>query len=409
MSKVIVSNQYFDAEHVRENPGLYAAKLQRAKVLEKYALCGCSSPQLRVQIRELSGFFYLAVWPKEGPMHQTDCYFYRDEVQQEAEEAAKRNSIVELGDGTVTIKPDFAMGVATANSKTSTLSPGEPDHRTSRRRASLLAILVHLWSASKNNQWFGGSRSYNKVVWHLWLQMRRTQLGNKEMTQACMLPGIREQRADEFMQRLTPSAQNAKVQTAMLIGRVLSIDKTEFGHRIVLQNTNVNVYISNAIHQNLTQRFGFAMRAIKSQSGYCVVLAAHFQAKVGKSGGTPYIDVMDASLLVTTEHFIPVDSSYERRLSDALVGDGRRFTKPLAVEEGLMPDFILDDTPKPVYLEVWGMDSPEYLARKQEKRQIYRSRNMPIWEWDAQQEPDPPALPLRSGHFGNLATKHAEI
>ncbi len=167
----------------------------------------------------------------------------------------------------------------------------------------------------------------------------------------------------------------------------------------------MNVYINNAIHQNLTQRFDFAMRAVKNQGGYCVMLAAHFQAKVGKSGGTPYIEVIDASLFVTTEDFIPVDSSYERILSDVLVKNERKFIKPLSVEEGLMPDFILVDTPKPVYLEVWGMDSPEYLARKQEKRQIYRSRNMPIWEWNAQQEPDPPALPLRSGHFGNLATQ----
>ena len=40
------------------------------------------------------------------------------------------------------------------------------------------------------------------------------------------------------------------------------------------------------------------------------------------------------------------------------------------------------------------MDSPEYLTRKQEKLQTYKSRGMQLWEWDAQRESNPPPLPF---------------
>ena len=55
------------------------------------------------------------------------------------------------------------------------------------------------------------------------------------------------------------------------------------------------------------------------------------------------------------------------------------------------PDFVLLDTPEPVVIEVYGMNTPEYLARKKEKKAIYNGEEYPYecWDWDAAQFKDP--------------------
>ena len=54
------------------------------------------------------------------------------------------------------------------------------------------------------------------------------------------------------------------------------------------------------------------------------------------------------------------------------------------------PDFVLLDTPEPVVIEVYGMNTPEYLARKKEKQSIYSGEEYPFecWDWDAAQFKD---------------------
>lgn len=90
---------------------------------------------------------------------------------------------------------------------------------------------------------------------------------------------------------------------------------------------------------------------------------------------------------------IPYDSSYEKQFALELIRRGRWFKKPLRYDAGLdmvHPDFVLLDTPNPVVIEVYGMSTPEYLARKKEKQSIYNGEEYPYecWDWDAAQSKD---------------------
>ena len=105
-----------------------------------------------------------------------------------------------------------------------------------------------------------------------------------------------------------------------------------------------------------------------------------------------------------SSRFIPVDSSYEEVVADALVMANRDFSKPVKIETGtdsldgkVLADFILYDTAsRRCYMEVYGVEGrEEYDVRKREKQHIYRQNGVEIWEWDLTRTREMPALPPR--------------
>ena len=79
-------------------------------------------------------------------------------------------------------------------------------------------------------------------------------------------------------------------------------------------------------------------------------------------------------------------------MADALMEAQRGFYKPLKVEDGLLPDFVLTDAPAHIYVEVWGMNTVEYRLRRQDKIKHYAASNRPLIEWDAAVNAPMPSL-----------------
>lgn len=93
--------------------------------------------------------------------------------------------------------------------------------------------------------------------------------------------------------------------------------------------------------------------------------------------------------MVVTPRFIPVDSGYEADVEARLCQEERSFLKPLRLdaEDDTLPDFVLTDLQgqRPMPMEVFGMKTAEYLARKQTKIAFYDSKygREGWWFWDA--------------------------
>ncbi len=79
----------------------------------------------------------------------------------------------------------------------------------------------------------------------------------------------------------------------------------------------------------------------------------------------------------------------------------RKFSKPLRFDDDdkTIPDFWLNDLDDEYPMEVFGMNTPEYLQRKADKVLHYQteySKRLGWWSWDAYQNSDvasSPALP----------------
>nr|WP_264704841.1 DUF1173 domain-containing protein [Pantoea agglomerans] len=85
--------------------------------------------------------------------------------------------------------------------------------------------------------------------------------------------------------------------------------------------------------------------------------------------------IIDAALMTVSPRYIPLDSRYEGMVEARLWEEKRAFIKPLRYdgEENVFPDFVLTDVAgaEALPMEVFGMNTPDYLQRKQVKTVAY--------------------------------------
>lgn len=158
------------------------------------------------------------------------------------------------------------------------------------------------------------------------------------------------------------------------------------------------VYCKAPLLARLERRFGRVLNTLSSGEGHVVGI---FQVE-GTTHGN--LQLIDAGLLRVSTRFIPVESSYEETVADALVAAGRDFTKPIRLEISddtlagkVLPDFILYDTSaRRCYMEIFGVQGREdYDARKKEKRRFYEQKGVMLWDWDLSSTAEMPTLPTR--------------
>ncbi|WP_418329266.1 DUF1173 family protein [Pseudomonas frederiksbergensis] len=108
---------------------------------------------------------------------------------------------------------------------------------------------------------------------------------------------------------------------------------------------------------------------------------------------------LNVALMVVSDEWIPVESSYEAVIEARLREESRRFVKPLrfdSSEDQVFPDFwLMDASAGTEYpMEVYGRADPKYLARKEVKADYYRTHyGTRWWAWDASTDPKGEAIP----------------
>lgn len=105
------------------------------------------------------------------------------------------------------------------------------------------------------------------------------------------------------------------------------------------------------------------------------------------------------ALMLTAKPMIPLDSSHELTVALALMREGRHFRKPLSQTDDTLPDFeLLDVGEAPVPMEVFGMNTAEYIERARAKTAMYDTRygTNGWWRWDVTRQQSMPSFPTRS-------------
>ena len=113
------------------------------------------------------------------------------------------------------------------------------------------------------------------------------------------------------------------------------------------------------------------------------------------SQGTKFLGLVYGACLLCSNHHIPVESSYELQVADALQRQARHFKKPLRYEreKDSRPDFMLLDTPQPHAMEVFGFTGDAYEARARQKIDIAAGNGKPLWWWNPNKMPQLPPFP----------------
>lgn len=388
MITVRIGGNEFPLDDVLDDPGRYARQLERAKTVQGFAECGCTTarPRPKLVIRRHREIFLLARWPEQARHHGVACPFHRQAHASGG--TADSLDAFRIRDGHHDIRLDATLSASTHTpTKTVQRTPHGRSTKPQRRSAGLLALLEYAWEQAGLNVWPGtGSRGWSACWSQLTTELADCRINGKAAADLLHVmerwdPARKAEILGAFeawQARLTPTA--AGKPRGILIGELKSHGESKYGGKLVLhQNTQAH-FMSAELYARLQASFGSALAATEKAEQRCIVVML-----VEKSRSN-YLTVIDIAAMLANRQFLPCDSSHEVTMADHLVSRGRAFRKPLRHigRAAVHPDFVLTDVNPEVVIEVLGMTgNPEYETRLAAKRQHYRERGILFIEWDA--------------------------
>lgn len=373
--------------------------------------CCCLGPgtkRLSIHSRANSDRFHLARFPETGSEHSEDCLFYGVDPSMSGLGSYRRGVVQELDDGAVKIKlkvglqqraalaPEESDGSAKPETKVPTSRP-----RSGQASMTLLGLLHFLWTQAGMNTWapgMEGKRNLGVVHHHLLHVAAMTYAGRVRLSQNLVIAtssgsgqqaGYNKAKCLEAItqrRRLVAVAPLAQHQEGLDGSQTLPIAGF---HGLPFMNMDDDVWAS------LERSFGREIAAWRAGSP---IIAVAQTDPPTSSGGSMRARVINIALMQITRNWIPVDSGYEALIAEKLVAEKRKFEKPLrfdAGDEAVFPDFWLRDLSVQTPMEVWGMTSSDYQARKSEKATHYDETYGAgrWWSWNAAVGDPVPDLP----------------
>lgn len=396
------------------DPGEWQRLLAKAVLDEPQGQCLCrgGAQPLPMSIAKAGNVFAFKRMPYSGPQHHRRCDSHGLDLR--AFRQANRLPAIRAtsGDGL-----DVKLGVP-LSSRVAT-GAGDPSDGgvdvqhaglgTSRDEISLLGFMHLVWELAGLNRWSPipsaapEKRKLGQVYRAVEEVLSEISVGGRPGSSLVYVPTsdlrpeaqvAKREALGERYRSLQGKAAAGEKPIVILMAEALRLFKSKHGYGLSLKGMPDPVWLSADRCTRLTRSWPGAARSLEmgdgkpAQQDSRVLVIAGIQ--LSHSGG---LNWMYGSLMPTTSDFIPVDSGYERTVADALVRQGRSFTKPLryTASEDTHPDFVLTDVQPKIVMEVYGMTTPEYLARKAEKVAIYRRNGTSTWSWDAGKgEPMPP-------------------
>ncbi|MGV9836502.1 DUF1173 family protein [Nocardia niigatensis] len=389
---------------VRAHPDQYSHVLLSAKTEVGHGLCLCrESDPLRLVIRcSAGGLFHLACWPLSGPAHDPRCRFFRLDDEFSGRSNYSLEAIREDDHGNVSVRLNLPLTRSATTDSGSTAADGQG---VGRRTVGLLGLLHHLFDSAHLNVWHPDMprRNWQMVTDALTEQIATTTIsGQPGLDSIYVIPTYRdglgpEQGAafDRFLKALIGHGPDPRY--GLLLGQLNDIHPTKSGffYQLAQLGRQRMVFVSAELHDKLTRRYRTAFTTALAKRG-CRVVLAHLTYV--KRRGYSLALANDIAVMPTTKYHIPVDSTWELAMADALRRAGRAYLKPLRYDgsEDYFPDFVLTDKPpQRIVIEVLGMlDNPDYRAHAAEKRRRYEQTGVRLLEWDVSKPM--PALDLDS-------------
>ncbi|MFE3280545.1 DUF1173 family protein [Nocardia sp. NPDC059239] len=379
---------------LRDRPGRYGAVLAHAKATEGHAECLCADPPRRLVIRNNSrtGLFYLARWPGDD-QHAGGCGFHRLDNSLSGRSTYTAAAIQETVDG-ISIRLAAALTRNTSNRRAATTHHDRPaaqaDAAPARRAVGLLGLLHLLLDESGMTVWRRGARYRS---WGVCAAAFRRCAATCRLNSATPLSEVLyvvpqytgkqdpngQSAFDDFLDRL--NSTRSRVPRGLILGEIREIKPAKYSLSYHLAHHPKPVYVTPELDRaaRISYPVAFA-EAGTSAGGHRLAL---FLVERMSSGN---LRVVDMAVALTTAHRIPVDSSLELRMADALVEHRRGFVKPLrfdAAHDVVLPDFVLTDTQPHALVEVYGVRGREaYDQRKAAKQALYQAGDRPVVTWD---------------------------
>lgn len=368
-----------------------------------HAVCLCPGKgerKLSIKRREGSDALHLARFAGTGAQHANECRFYAPAPERSGMQGYTLDAVEEVESG---FRVRLARGIRIQEAgEEARRGDSEQKNSTGNRKpaVTLLGLLHLLWTEGRLNVWYPAmqdKRGFGLINSVLRRTAERITVSRMPLDSVLML-GAAKDSHDE--QRNAKIAENAagRGHRLVLVSPLARFNEEKHEGPLQLPVSGPfgmpKLWLAESVWARVQRSFAREIAAWKR--GSRVMAIAQFDTKPGSTPASG--KVVDVGLMQVTERWIPVDSDYEAQIEERLYEQERCFEKPLrfdAGEEFFFPDFWLLDTAEEMPLEVFGMATPEYLERRQQKAALLNCRYGAggWWFWDAAHDQRGLAIP----------------
>lgn len=347
--------------------------------------------------------FVVKRMPETGSRHHPGCPSYEPELQQSGLGELVGEAVLESELGSIELRVDFPWTRSTARG----VPHGEPQDASEvevpRRRMSLRALMHFLFERAGFNRWspaMEGRR--NQGVLHKYLE---------EAAESIMVKGVvlverlyvpepfseagkaaAAQRRREKLTVLRP--REGQSPLAVVIGEFKASDVTPMGRRVWIKHMpDAPLVITARAWEHIERVFAPLFEARDADGGQRVrlMLVALIRARREHT-----YEIDTASLMLTSEHWIPIEGIHELPLVQALGDQQRRFVRPLRYDSRNAASFpnaiLLDAGASPVPLHVVSA----YLDPKEQAAKALALKSCDDTQWIWRTSESMPELPVRA-------------
>lgn len=348
--------------------------------------------------------FVVKRMPDTGGHHHPACPSFETDSQQSGLGELIGEAVLELAPGQIQLRVDFPWTRTLGRSVPRGEAQEASEVNDPKRRMSLRALTHFLFERAGFNRWspaMEGKR--NQGVLHKYLlgaaedvMVKGVSLSERLYVPEAFNEATKAQTAQRRRDKLAVlRPHEGQSPLAVIIGEFKASEATALGRRVWIKHMpDAPLLVATKTWERIERVFAPLFEARDADSGYTVrlVLAALIRAR---REHTYEIDA--ASLMLTSEHWIPIEGVQELPLVHGLVAQQRRFVKPLRYDAKSAANFpnalLLDAGPLPVPLHVLSAFMP--LKDRVEKERVARMGDALTWLWFSSEAM--PGLPERAG------------
>lgn len=340
--------------------------------------------------------------PDTGHLHHPRCPSYAPEPGASGLGELIGEAILADGAERVALRVDFPL----VSSPGRAVGRGEPGDRSdvgrAKRQMSLRGLLHFLFERAGFNRWspaMAGRRNQAVIHKHLMRAAEGVQVKGEPLAGRLYVPEAfsesdREAQAQRRRARLAVlQPQDGRFPMAVLIGELKRWEPATAGARLWIRHMpDAPVLVDSGTWGRIQRTFASMFEAKDAEGGQRlkVLVIALVRARRELT-----LELDRASMVLTTEEWIPLEGVHEAPLIRALVEQGRRFVKPMRYDAKSAAVFanalLLDAGDRPVPLHLTSRFMPA--ADRDHKLRLHASE--PGWLWDVGESP--PELPPRRG------------
>jgi len=430
-ARLMIGGKVFD--HAALHDAAQADSLQQAldAARQKYghALCLCRRQKLKLQVRLRDGLYHLAVWPNEGPLHDAQCIFFRDDLNLYLShshtqptmtlppssggaqpESPKRRHLRLAMPGYVRVAPELSRPPAPSfggNDK-------DTDGSTAAPVMNLKSLAMLLWREASLCRWHHSwQRDWGRARHELVAAACQITINGTDLDSMLFVPRVFRESAKDALnaqwERFVTGLIHRKPALALLIAPVRSYSTGDDRPAVIrLRHLRHPVGLSQSCNEFIDNDCKAALRQVQTNLDYPRIARNEVQEReriaLRRNPEVMGFFLVEASsrgglwakagwlMSVHPGCFIPTNNPNQVMLVDALIEQGYTFQRVLTDATPMKktaPDWIVRHVldPKGVPVPRAALDitdrgqSLEYLQARAAMSRRMAEQGIPTWYW----------------------------